>query len=73
MKLCIDYDRCSGHGRCYSVAPELFYDDELGYGQVRDEEIDESLRGIAERAVAVCPEKAISIVEQSPSKEGSER
>jgi ferredoxin len=61
MKLRIDYERCSGHGRCYSVAPELFYDDELGYGQVREQEIDESQRADAERAVATCPEQAISL------------
>ena len=26
--------RCQGHGRCYDLAPDLFGDDEEGYGQV---------------------------------------
>ena len=29
----IDATRCSGHGRCYDVAPALFTDDDRGYGQ----------------------------------------
>ena len=27
MKLVIDYDRCTGHGRCFALSPELFVDD----------------------------------------------
>jgi ferredoxin len=64
MKIVIDKDRCSGHGRCYVVAPELFVDDEAGYGQVRgDGTISDGLAAQAERAVAACPERAIHLEE----------
>jgi ferredoxin len=63
MKLRIDYDLCSGHGRCYGLVPELFHDDELGYGQVTVEDIEETDRVAAERAIASCPERAISLSE----------
>ena len=59
MKLRIDYDRCSGHGRCYDLAPDLFTDDDEGYGQVRVEEPDDSQLESARLAVNNCPERAI--------------
>ncbi len=62
MRLHIDYDLCTGNGRCYALFPDLFTDDESGYGQ--------TLNGgavadgdIAYRATLCCPEKAISIEE----------
>jgi ferredoxin len=62
MKIVIDTGACSGNGRCYSLAPELFTDDERGYGNVvGDGTITEAQREAAERAVRACPEDAISI------------
>lgn len=62
MKVVIDTTRCSGHGRCYVVAPELFVDDEAGYGQVRgDGTVPETMVAAAERAVTACPERAIRL------------
>jgi ferredoxin len=58
----IDQAACSGNGRCYSLVPELFTDDERGYGKVvGDGTIAEEQREAAERAVRACPEDAISI------------
>jgi ferredoxin len=34
MRLELDRDRCTGHGRCYSLAPDLFDCDEEGYSQL---------------------------------------
>src|SRR3546814_10183679 len=34
MRIEIDGDRCSGHGRCYSLAPDVFDCDDEGYGRV---------------------------------------
>jgi ferredoxin len=64
MRIRIDFDRCSGHGRCYDVAPSLFTDDERGYGQVKGDgtvtpETDEEARA----AVNSCPERAVELVE----------
>ena len=64
MKVVIDYERCSGHGRCFDLSSEVFVDDENGYGQVRDDVDVESpeYEAAARRAVDSCPEHAISIV-----------
>jgi ferredoxin len=63
MKIVIDPGACSGNGRCYTLAPELFTDDERGYGQVvGDGTISDDQLELAQRAVLACPEDAISIV-----------
>ena len=62
MRLVIDDSRCSGNGRCYALFPELFSDDDSGYGQtvgdgsVPDDHLDE-----AQRATLCCPEQAITV------------
>ncbi len=62
MRVVIDYERCSGHGRCYSLAPSLFADDDRGYGQVRDVGVVRpDQEADAERAVLACPERAITL------------
>jgi ferredoxin len=59
VRLRIDTDRCTGHGRCYDLAPELFADDAEGYGQVIVERPDESQLPAARLAVNSCPERAV--------------
>ncbi|MDQ2649823.1 MAG: ferredoxin [Actinomycetota bacterium] len=63
MKVRIDADLCTGHGRCYSVAPELFEpNDEDGYGQVvGDGTISDDQQALATKAVNNCPERAIVV------------
>ena len=62
MKVVIDHDRCTGHGRCYGLAESLFVDDETGYGQViGDGTVAHDQQDAARRAVQSCPEQAISI------------
>jgi ferredoxin len=61
MKLRIDADACTGHGRCYSLAPELFDADDYGHGTLLAEEVPEELAERARVAVANCPERAISL------------
>lgn len=64
MKVVIDFGRCTGHGRCYDVALELFTDDERGYGQVvGDGTVTDAERDQAERAVLACPERAVRLEE----------
>ena len=71
-RLVIDYQLCSGNGRCFVVAPELFTDDDRGYGHViGDGSISDDHLELARRAVIACPEQAIAITDdQGPS--GSE-
>jgi ferredoxin len=59
MRLRIDTERCTGHGRCYDLAPVLFTDDDEGYGQVAVPEPDESQLDVARLAVNSCPERAV--------------
>lgn len=59
MKIRIDGDACTGHGRCYSLAPALFAPDDEGTGQVIDEEVPPEREADARRAAASCPERAV--------------
>jgi ferredoxin len=61
MKIRIDAEACTGHGRCYSLAPAVFDCDDEGFGQVIDEDVTPDHETDARRAVASCPERAISL------------
>lgn len=64
MRLSIDTDRCVGHGRCFSLAPQLFDSDELGNGFVTIEgDVPADLVDAARLAEANCPEHAVQITE----------
>ena len=64
VRVTIDGEVCSGHGRCYDVAPSLFEDDERGYGCVKDDgTVGADQVGDAEAAVKACPERAVHIVD----------
>ncbi|MBO0822515.1 MAG: ferredoxin [Actinobacteria bacterium] len=66
MKLRINSEQCQGHGRCYDLAPELFGDDDEGYGQVLgDGLVAPEQEDDAHRAVANCPERAIELIEEA--------
>lgn len=66
MKLQINPGLCQGHGRCYDLAPELFGDDDEGYGQVLgDGLVTPDQEEAARRAVANCPERAIELTEEA--------
>jgi ferredoxin len=60
----VDPDKCQGHNRCYSIAPELFEIDDLGMANEKgDGVVPDSLVPKARRAEANCPEFAITISE----------
>ena len=63
MKLRIDEDACTGHGRCYVLAPELFEPDEYGHGSLLADEVPPGLADQARLAAANCPERAITVEE----------
>ncbi len=64
MRVMIDHDRCQGHGRCFSIAPDLFDSDELGSGVVvGDGTVPAGQESLASLAVANCPEGAVSLEE----------
>jgi ferredoxin len=66
VKVHIDTSRCQGHGRCYDLAPDLFGEDDEGYGQVLgDGVVPPGKEADARRAVSNCPERAIELVEEA--------
>jgi ferredoxin len=61
MRITIDADRCNGHGRCYSLAPTLFGDDDDGRGVVIVTDVGDEQVADARTAIANCPEQAIAL------------
>jgi ferredoxin len=66
MRVRIDGELCQGHGRCYDLAPDVFGEDDEGYGQVLgDGEVPPGREDDTRLAVANCPEEAIEILEEA--------
>lgn len=65
MRLTVDADRCMGHGRCYTVAPDLLTYDEEGFVTIRGEVIDvpDDQLDAAREAVISCPEQAPKLLD----------
>jgi ferredoxin len=63
MKIRYDRSACQGHGRCYTLAPELFDADDEGYAVLKLDGADvpadqEEAAGLA---ADNCPEFAIEV------------
>lgn len=57
-------DKCSGHGRCYVLEPELFEPDDDGFAVIVQTILSSDADcAAARRAVAACPEGAIVLRE----------
>jgi ferredoxin len=62
MNIEIDPEACTGHGRCYMVAPSVFTSDDSGFGVVMTPgHLDPGLVAEARSAEANCPERAITL------------
>jgi ferredoxin len=62
VKITVDAGLCTGHGRCYTVAPDLLdYDDE-GFVSIKGQtmEVPPGQEGAARDAALSCPEGAIT-------------
>jgi ferredoxin len=58
----VDPEKCQGHSRCFSLAPELFDVDDMGNAfAVGDGTVAPELLDKARRAAANCPEYAITL------------
>jgi ferredoxin len=64
VKILIDEQQCTGHGRCYRLAPDLLTYDDEGYAAVRGQAIDVPADQVefAEEAEGTCPEGAITLI-----------
>ena len=66
VKIHIDADLCQGHGRCYDLAPELFGEDDEGYGKVLgDGAVPPGREPQARLAVSNCPEHAVAMAQEA--------
>jgi ferredoxin len=63
MKVRVDAERCTGHGRCYGLAPEVFGADDYGHCVVLLPEVPAEREREARLAIANCPEDALANVE----------
>ncbi len=61
MKVVCDQDACTGHGRCYTLAPDIFEPDDRGHCVVLVDELTPETENDAKTAAANCPEHALSI------------
>ena len=61
VKIVLDAERCTGHGRCYSLAPELFDCDDEGHSVLVAAEVPAGRESQALLAVENCPETCISL------------
>ena len=63
MKLIIDAAMCTGHGRCYTLAPDLLSYDDEGFVSERGAPVDvpAGQEDAAREAAMSCPEGAIRI------------
>ena len=65
LKIHVDQEKCQGHARCKSLAPELFDLDECGNAhEVGDGSVTEGLEDNAWLAQTNCPEIAIEMTEE---------
>ncbi len=66
MRIAISEEKCSGHGRCYTLAPSVYEADEMGFAAARGGVIDVPAgeEEAARLGVISCPEEAIVLVEE---------
>ena len=65
LKVHVDPDKCQGHARCKSLAPELFELDQFGNShEIGDGTVPAGLEDKAWLAQANCPEIAIEVTEE---------
>lgn len=64
MKVTIDHSRCEARGYCGRFAPDVFENDEDGYGRVKiTGDVPAEFEAQARTAHDACPEQAILIEE----------
>lgn len=65
LKIRVDQEKCQGHARCKSLAPELFDLDAFGNAHERgDGAVPAGLEEKAWLARSNCPELAIEVIEE---------
>jgi ferredoxin len=61
IRVHVDAETCTGHGRCYALAPEVFAPDDAGHCCLVAEDVAASLETQARLGADNCPEQAITV------------
>ncbi len=61
MRLILDTEACTGHGRCYTLSPDLFDADERGHCVLLVDQVPEGREDAARTGADNCPERAITV------------
>lgn len=59
----MDAEKCTGHGRCYTLAATVYEGDDDGYCATRSLDIPPHLEAAARLGAQSCPEHAIAIID----------
>ena len=63
MRIIVDLDACTGHGRCAALAPEVYSLNEEGLNGTHETVVPPGLEDQARRGASNCPERAITLVD----------
>jgi ferredoxin len=63
VRVRLDEVKCTGHGRCYVLGPDVFGEDDAGRCVLRTTDVPSPLADQARAGEQNCPEGAISIEE----------
>jgi ferredoxin len=61
MRVSVDTEVCTGHGRCYVLAPDVFGSDDYGHCVVLHDDVGDDLVAQARTGAENCPERAIAV------------
>jgi ferredoxin len=64
MRISVDAEQCNGHGRCYTISPDVYAPDDEGFcaGRGRSRQIPAGSEAAARAGAQACPEGAITIM-----------
>lgn len=62
MKIRVLNEKCQGHARCWTLAPDIYKLDDSGYILPGDIEVPAGQEQLAQRGARACPERALEIV-----------
>jgi len=68
VRIRVDPIKCTGHGLCAELLPEMVKLDDWGYPIIDQHPIPDALRGYAEKAIGACPTLALMLERVRASK-----
>jgi ketosteroid isomerase-like protein/ferredoxin len=65
VRVRVDRERCLGHGLCEAFAGDIYQITDMGFNEMGEFEVAEGLRGAAKRGASACPERAITLLDDT--------